>query len=173
MRTIDGYVCVATRRIPTSFLGKKILYGPKSHQICSDFHNGDVKAYQALSIAERAKRLLEQQDRISSVKIARLEMRIAESTKDLPELKDSKSLVVIVAESAVRKGSDNPMLGPMYNGLLPYKKLPAQLLYNNDFKPFTTYKEAINVLREVNQELHCPGTIASFKLEKVKKQKNK
>lgn len=109
-------------------------------------------------------------EKVRRIDVAELEMKIADSEKELKKLVKEESLIVIKKE--IDSGMTYITLhGEYTKGRRGDYFLPSASLYYNGFKPFkrnnrkTAFERACYLIREINKQTKCQTALATFKLE--------
>jgi len=167
MRTIGGYVCVATIQ---DTLERRILFGQDVHNNQNGYENietNGLKPYQSIACARRGKCALAERPDFKSVRIARLALRYAENKGELQQFRGRRSLVAI---ATARADGARYLCGPWREGLPQVIPFPGACsrLSDNGFATFRQYADAEQVAREIRRQGGgMPSTIGTFSLKYV------
>ena len=162
MRCIEGYVCVVKIGDGVSSLERQILFGKNSGGGKGTYENietNDLTPYESKDTAKEGQKQLIKMKNFTSVKLAKLEMTIAETEGELDELKDSKSLIIMMVDEGIKK-----LMGPMVEGKPNQYPLPGASLCHTNFQTYDSLKKARYLSREVNRQAQCGAPIATFQL---------
>lgn len=173
MRVIDGYVCIATTLPNSKGYQREFLFGPDVDDQDSSYANlssNDLTPFASRYGAIKGKKELSKRKDFTSVRVARLEMKVAEREEELEEFRNHKSLVVVMI---VKDSSsvDYRLIGPIVEGKPAYHPIPGAFLYDTGFTTFKNFERARYVASEVVRQAESIAPIASFILEEVLEKK--
>lgn len=166
MRTIDGYVCVATT---AGVVEQKILFGEEVNNNEKGYENIEtnrLRPYKAITSARQGQKLLRPRIDFKSVRIARLKMSYAENDAELKKFCDKKSLVVI---GTIREDLEQRIYGRMVAGRPLALHFPGGCAHITDtnFTTFDDYNAAEQVASEFKRQGRMPATIGTFSLKYI------
>lgn len=167
MREVNGYVIVAA---VSGTICYKVLYGKNvnlNNQHYENLSSNGLAPYISLKEMGLGAREILEKKIFSCIKSAHLKMQIAESKKELFELKNYKSLVTIMISDDYGP-SNRILLGPIVKGKLNEGSLACARIVNNGFKTYKAFDDALYCLSEINRQAQCPATIATFHLKYLK-----
>ncbi len=163
MRQIKGYVCVTKHRIGEREIFT--LFGKGNAE--QDFLNlisNNYSPYRSLDEAEKGRQQLDIGENYDEIRIAEIEMTIAENRDEIQQLKSSKSLVAIMdAEPNYRPAYGAVVKGKPCESACP----PRARIEKNGLVTFRSLDEAVAAAGEITRQAEAGFTIASFSLRYV------
>lgn len=161
MKEIHGYVCVCKSNRDTTILFGKGLDGDKIRRY-SNIESNNLVPYCSRGEAYTSKLQLKRRKDLSFKYIAKIEMRVAHSRRDLENIVDEDSFVVIKEN----KEGDKILYGP-HPHLRGKGGLPGCPLISNGLKTYKQFGSAVHTADEINQQVGIRSRIATFYLERL------
>jgi hypothetical protein len=161
MQNIKGYVCVA------ALDDRQILFGQSVEDISRPGENitgNNLTLYSTRDSARKGKKGLQDREMFSSVRIARLELEIAESVPEIESLKDKTSLVGLLYTDH----NGIAIFGPRSDDTSSSDVPLGMTIQQNGLMPFTDYVQAYWVNSENARKALSRGTLALYKLEFIR-----
>jgi len=158
MRKIDGYVCVTQSRREANL---NLIFGINTGGGTASYQNietNDFRPFNTEDDANKGKRDLERIMKFD-VRIAKLEMAIAETEEEIEQLENDNFVVIMRIEM-----NWQPILGPYVEGRPFMYPLPGAYLTANGFTTYNSLERAMHQAREVNRQGGCGARIANLRL---------
>ena len=127
------------------------------------FQTNNLTAYDSRDAAEEGEEQLSQKEYFSSVQIAKLKMKIAETEQELNELKHETSFVII---QGYRHLKEYRLLG-QYTEKSVRVCDTCSYLYASDFNTFDSVERASDSAREVSRQSGTSAAVSAFILEYI------
>lgn len=158
MRNIKGYICIASHK------GLSILFGENIHNHAQPYENlesNNITPFKTRDLAKKGKFTILKVGNFSSVKISKIEMKIAENLEEWLEFEDQKEGKSLVGIIYLEKGL--VIFGPKVNDYGVGPPLGEQL-GSNGFKTFEDFETAEYITKENARKSQSKGTLAYFRL---------
>ena len=176
MRKVKGYVIIASTWVvePETnqmlFLPSfQVLYGQsinnKPYLYENITSNGIIPYHSIKELKKGLENLKEEMgNKFHTFSKATIEMKIAETNKELEQLKEKKSLVTIKKEY----GNVNQFVGPQMPSCLDLYPIPGAYLNDNLLTPFTEFERANYSAKESSRQGdRCGASVAEFKIKRL------
>lgn len=169
MRQIKGFVCVARVKNPRPFLKQQQLFGRAIDPVTIErgyeaFRTNDLVPFELLADAVLARNNMRRNPDFTSVRIADIEMDVAEDEGDWGKFsfRQARSWVVIIHHKFERECE---LVGARTGGAFG-RAMPGTPIELNGLKPFRSWRNVEWTANDSARQSQCPVQIATFRLRK-------
>ena len=165
MRDIKGYVCRAKlKNRPGEHLFGENIGNGMGIKNYSNFECNNLTPYATLSEAKKALPNIRKKPDVLSVKIQKINMKLAETADDCFLFENEKNLVVVWKDD----GGNMNLRGPFVEGKGDVRgAVPGMPSIYNGFRAFRSYSDAEYVLSELCRQNQSPARFATLTLEDI------
>src|SRR3989344_8710279 len=159
MKHVIGYVCVAKFQLSWIAFGPRVSVGVEREY--ENLLSNGIKAFPSLETALRAEGQIVNKPApdFVSVSTARIEMFIAEDSKEFTQFREEKFLIVIGDPC----GECTSFLGRKVDKCPNAYPVPGAYLWQNGGKTFINFRDAYACVSELHRQSQGPATIANLK----------